>query len=622
MENPEFLKKKYELHKAPEVEMAAKAKERKTGEKVSQKPAERIQNYLDRLKNIINPPKLGGRPDFDRQQRNLEMLKTALHNQYVINPEEIPESYFETQKRIAREQGRGDIEITAELKQQRTEVIITDQQSSLDNWIDYLASSDATYPDWLKYYAIRSILNLGDYDKEKKSFTKRSKDTVKPFPDLNREALAYVLDAIEKKYQGKGTNPDQLAEEDQQELQKLLQQENFGKLYAWAIEKATPASKEALITTQGKWVKYDKGSDHMPLVKSLQGHGTNWCTAGESTAQAQLEGGDFYVYYSRDEKSRLTIPRVAIRMQGNQIAEVRGIAEEQNLDPQITGIVQKKLKEFPDGPKYEKKNRDMQFLTEIENKTKENQPLTKDELLFLYETESKIEGFGYQRDPRIKELRDQRNPDQDISVIFECTKEQIAHNPGEINENTKAYVGKLEPDIFTKIQQYDIEHVYTSFPEGRIKRDTIESGGKDKDQLIAELKSKKNNTGGYAEDMLRNKAFTTSKNSEQINLVRLTVKDLFSDSQNHTTQEIYQRAQELGLELCPAEVGPNYRLQYQDQPMNEWLYIGMKQITDRGGGPDVFRLVRRVDGLWLRGSWADPALRWLPVSEFVFVLRK
>ena len=37
------------------------------------------------------------------------------------------------------------------------------------------------------------------YDKEKKQFTSRNKETTKPFPDLNREALAYVLDALEKK---------------------------------------------------------------------------------------------------------------------------------------------------------------------------------------------------------------------------------------------------------------------------------------------------------------------------------------------------------------------------------------------------------------------------------------
>ncbi len=132
--------------------------------------------------------------------------------------------------------------------------------------------------------------------KEKKAYPQRSKGTTKPFPDLNREALAYVLDAVEKKYQ------DQRKDENDPEFEKLLQGENFPKLYAWAIEKVTPANPEQLIATKGSWVKYNQGSDHMPLVQSLQGHGTGWCTAGESTAEIQLKGGDFYVYYSFDKK--------------------------------------------------------------------------------------------------------------------------------------------------------------------------------------------------------------------------------------------------------------------------------------------------------------------------------
>ena len=87
-----------------------------------------------------------------------------------------------------------------------------------------------------------------------------------------------------------------------------------------------------------------------------------------------------------------------------------------------------------------------------------------------------------------------------------------------------------------------------------------------------------------------------------------------------TTAEIYQKAEKLGLELCPAEVGPGLRLKYLDQPLNEWFLIAMKQISDRGSGPRVFRLVRRADGLWLGGGWAGPGGGWRPTDRFVFVL--
>ena len=148
------------------------------------------------------------------------------------------------------------------MRAQLAEVIIADQESSLDSWVDYLGSQDAAYPDWLKYWAFRSAAGIGKYDKEQKQFAKRElKKTVAPFPDINREALAYVLDAIEKKYAKGQIAFENLGEEEKVEFGKLLQSENFAKLYAFAIEKVTPTSQEQITITEGKWVKYDQGSN-------------------------------------------------------------------------------------------------------------------------------------------------------------------------------------------------------------------------------------------------------------------------------------------------------------------------------------------------------------------------
>jgi hypothetical protein len=631
MEN-NFLKGKYDLHNAPEVESAAERTKARTGEEVPQNSADRIQNYLDRFNEILD------REDPEKRERGVEAIKKVLYDKFVIKPEEIPEGYFDNQRRLAREQGHGDIEIAQEQRDQLSEVVVADQKSSLDTWVDYLSSQDATYPDWLKYYAVRSIVGMGEYDKAKKAFTKRSAGTTKPFPDLNREALAYVLDAIEKKYKGEKVNLAALEAEDQAQFDKLLDGENFAKLYAWAIEKVTPASIDRLAITKGKWVKYDQNSDHMPLVESLQGHGTGWCTAGESTAQMQLTGGDFYVYYSEDEDGNPTVPRAAIRMREGNIGEVRGVAAQQNLDPYINAVVQNKLKEFPDGAQYEKKAHDMKTLTDIDRKTKAGAKLTKKDLVFLYEMDASIEGFGYDRDPRIEELRDQRSSKEDMLTLFECTENQIAHFPSEINENTKAYVGAiagsvrnpetndmdLDPgdrNIFQKIGH--LEHIYTSFPEGRIRKEEIEIGGKDAEVLIKEMRGKNINISGYAEDEVKSKDFITLEKAEAETLIRLKIGDLgFPKNKYPTTDEVYKRIEELGLELCPAETGPHYRLKYVNQPLNEGVYIGMKQITARGGDPSVFDVYCSGGGLWLDGSIADPDDGWNDDDKFMFRLRK
>ena len=130
------------------------------------------------------------------------------------------------------------------------------------------------------------------------------------------------------------------------------------------------------------------------------------------------------------------------------------------------------------------------------------------------------------------------------------------------------------------------------------------------------------NISNYAKSMLKNREFVPGKNPEEATLIRLTVADLGFKS-GVTTEQIYKRAQILGLELCPPDTGPNYRLKYQNQPLNEWLYVGMKQVTDPDGYPHVFKLERNDDGLWLLGAyWAKPGHEWYPDFKFVFRLRK
>ncbi|HNU96399.1 MAG TPA: hypothetical protein PKH95_03240, partial [Candidatus Magasanikbacteria bacterium] len=585
-------------------------------------------NYLDRLESLVLDPEkkqkkktIGG----ESRPRAMSLLREMVMDKYVRpNKEKMAESAARVEERAARTLGI-DAQYGQEELAERGEIAVADVEKSLDGWISYLSDANEPYPMWFRYYAFRNILDLGDYDKDKGEFTKRSPGTVRLFPDIDRGALAYVEQMIEadkdpeifeklRKAQ-KAAAQDSIPEDQLITKEKVANfaKLSFAKQYAEGIKQSGEITPEMRQETRGEWKKYQKDTDPTALWASLQNKGTAWCTKGFGTAQTQLKGGDFYVYYTLDKQGKPTIPRIAIRMQGNDIGEVRGVADnDQNLEGNMVDIAQKKMNEFPGAEKYIKKSADMKFLTQIDKKTQNNEELNKDELTFLYEIDSPIQGFGYKTDPRIKEIRSQRNPEQDMLIIFDCTSDQIAHNQKEINENTKAYVGELFPNIFQTLQT---EHVYTEFPEGKIRRYNIEIGGKSKKELEAEMKKQNINISDYAQDMLNSSDFITSKITEKEILIRLRVSDL--KTKNRTTDEIFAKAKELGLELCPAETGPNFRLQ---NPTQE-IVIGMKPITDRDDYPCVFGLDSDGDGLWLHGFDANPGREWGDGEELVFRLR-
>lgn len=551
----------------------------------------------------------------DKQQRITKYKEELLYPTVLIDKNHIPESDFNLQLKIARERGQtGLVDTSQEARKITSEIIYNDQKKSLDNWVDYLSSTDAIYPTWFKYYSLTSVSKMGVYDKAKHEFSKRTKDTTTMFPDLNREALAYTYDVLKQRYIKHEKHNDE-------ELNKILDTANFSKIYAFAIDKVTPASKENKEKTEGEWTKFDKGHDHTALYESLQGHGTGWCTAGEETAKSQLQGGDFYVYYSKDENSKYTIPRIAIRMEGDQVGEVRGIDPNQNMEANMVDIAKEKYHSLPGGEKFDKKDADMKQLTLIDNKVNKNQELSKDEIKFLYEVDNKIEGFGYQADPRIKEIRDKRIPKLDAPIVFDCQPSEIAWSREELNSETKAYLGPLFPGIFKDYK--NIENIYTSFPEGKISRESLNVGGKSVEQLELELKQNKINISGRAEQMMNKSEFITLKSPEVFDLIHLKISDLgFTFNNQPTTEELYETAKQFGLEPCPPEVGPELRLKDKDQSLYEYKYIAIKPITDSDGSPCLFRLEHSGNGLWLLGYWVHPDACWGLNSGMIFSLRK
>ena len=372
---------------------------------------QKIEKYMKRLEDVTKRVS---------EHDKINLIKMYYYKKYVIKEQNVPESYFRKQEKIALDRGYGHVKYDEETKKQEIEHIINEQKASLDMWLDYFFSKDTDmYPTWFKYYVFQGMLKLGYFDKEKNSYTKRTESTVKPFIELNREALSLIYSELIK-----FLNKESI---DDEKLNALINNGSFSKLYSYAILKLDSVKDDGFKSDDGIWKKYNQGSNPEILFNDINGKGTGWCTAGGiDTARAHINGGDFHVYYTKDREGNYTKPRIAIRMNGNQIAEIRGISENQNIESNMEKVVDKKLEEFPDRDKYKKKVKDMEMLTYIYTKHQNKGELTKVDLRFLYEIDDEITGFGYGRDPRIEELLYGRNVRKDLALVFDCKEENIS----------------------------------------------------------------------------------------------------------------------------------------------------------------------------------------------------
>ncbi len=148
------------------------------------------------------------------------------------------------------------------------------------------------------------------------------------------------------------------------------------------------------------------------------------------------------------------------------------------------------------------------------------------------------------------------------------------------------------------------------------------TGLKTADDFRKALKKADCNISDWANDIIGKSAFSVSPEEVDAELVVVSVAEL-GFKNGATCADIYKRAEELGLALCPNEVGPQLRLQYKDQPNGEWLLIGMEPITDSDGGLSVFSVARHVGGArWLYSHYGSPDGVWHAGGRWVFLRRK
>lgn len=387
-----------------------------------------VENYLQKLEKV---------EDKCRKKRNyLYAYRNQIIDKYIIKFENVPASHYNKEAKMYLDRGYGFIDLDEDIKYEIYFHLKKEQSSSLSKWLDYLINNENEYPEWFLYLCLESITKIGNVNYNNFTFSKRKRDTIAPFIELNKEALSLTYSYIIKYFNNEEIKDDELVE--------LVERANFNKIYFYFIRKTILARKNRNNSTEGIWTYYAKDSDPNILVNDIEGKGTGWCIAGIESAKTHLKIGEFQIYYTKDSSEEYTIPRIAIwRDNNSKILEIRGILEEQEIETELTEVLDEKLKDDISYSEYQEKLINLNRLKEIyERDTYDN--LTLEELKFLYELEKPIRTFSEFKDPRIDIILNGRNKKKDISRLLNIDEEKIATKYEELlKKDIKVYIGNI-----------------------------------------------------------------------------------------------------------------------------------------------------------------------------------
>lgn len=247
------------------------------------------------------------------------------------------------------------------------------------------------------------------------------------------------------------------------------------------------------------------------------------CVGTSTSYMNKITRGDVEIFSFRDKETHNPLVTIEYDTKTHTILQVK---KQSDLTPTLKDDFAPELMEAlaglrntldDTGKKREIHSNEVQHLKKLlalQQKSISQQKCTREDLLFLYEINEPIQGFDASvREPLIEELRKDRNTEEDMLVIFECTREEIAHEPSQINEKTKAYVGPLYmrnwngnikhgfKNIFHKLAT--MEYIYLSFPDRRVRRQDIAIGVESNEELISKMVATGITVNGYVHQHYR-----------------------------------------------------------------------------------------------------------------------
>lgn len=184
------------------------------------------------------------------------------------------------------------------------------------------------------------------------------------------------------------------------------------------------------------------------------------------------------------------------------------------------------------------------------------------------------------------------------------------------------YVGPVIPEEAGIQGDEGLERVYRNLRvlKGEVPISRMTVGDKSREQLIAEMYSDTPTFGASQDaiDLMSGSDFKVSPAST-IDVVKLRVEQLGLPDQAPNYEVIYDRAKELGLSLCPPEMGPRYLLQSRGRDSkDETVHIAMQPIRRAQKENAIFSVQSRGETTVLSYAPFAPYRRVSGKAKFIF----
>ncbi len=479
---------------------------------------------------------------------------------HVVPNEIRKKEYSEREQRVRTEEGNSR-RITDEDVLSGIRADIKNQSETLTDWFYYLRSPEASYPDWFKIYALKSISQYTKFDTnlgEKGKFKPRDGKILADFPSCNARALSELYTALEKPVRAASETDEVYAEKVKahkqkipsfsfiQEYERLFQK--YGTLNLNTV-RGLPLEAEPVVfkRTASRFSKVRGALMRIPSVRGIlpqsnadklvhfltsagsssEPFNVEWCIAGIGHAERYLSDGDVHIFYSKKDDAHF--PRVAVVFDelGN-VKEVRGIARRQELedDEGLSGEVEEILRKLSGGFDWARRAKNVKRINTLHKKVLKAEELSPDDIQFVYAQQGPVDGLGYgERHPLVDVIRAKRSEKgkfvDDMCTALSVRRDEIAFNSETPTARTKVYIGGLHAGVLQGFRRG--MRVFGSFPDEEIKLTTLRRGT--------------DYTGG----------------PEQLDILPVSIEQLGLSWENasYSALEVIQHAKKLGLTYPP-----------------------------------------------------------------------